>query len=169
MNVQTIIDNYGKIDKGVRIFTFLYFLVYVLLILPSALDVIKLNEPMLYTYDVDYGIEPIIEHGVFALFGCVILLPVIFLMPFDRFNGFYGFIKMFVYVISVGLSAYFIAGDASYFEEFGYAIEDAAFMNTHIGSVLCFFFSVCVAIPIISRYAEQLKSIKAAKCQTKTL
>lgn len=160
MNVQTVIDNYGKIDKSVRSFTFLYFLVFVLLILPSALDVIELNEPMLYTYDIDYGTEPIIEHGVFALFGCVALLPVIFLMPFDNFNGFYGFVKMFVYVISVVLSMNFIVWDACDFEELGYAIEDAAFMNHHIDSVLCLFFSVCVAIPIISKYAEQLKTAR---------
>ena len=168
MNVQTIKDNYGKIDKSVRAFTFLYFLLYVLLILPSALDVIELNEPVLYTYDVDYGIEPIIEHGIFALYGCVILLPVIFLMPFDCFNGLYGLVKIIVYVITVTLSTYFIAGDASYFEEFGYAIEDAAFMNQNIEAVFHIFLIVCVAIPIISKYIEQLKIIKAAKCQTKT-
>jgi hypothetical protein len=167
MNVQTIIDNYGKIDKSVRVFTFLYFLLYVLLILPSALDVIELNEPMLYTYDVDYGIEPIIEHGVFALFGCAALLPVIFLMPFDRFNGFYGFVKMFVYVITVALSMGFIVADACDFEDLGYAIENAALMNHHIDSVLTLFTMVCVATPIIFRYVEQLKNNKADRCQTR--
>lgn len=167
MNLRTIIDNYGKIDKSVRIFTFLYFLVYVLLILPSALDVIELDEPRLYTYDVDYGIEPIIEHGVFALFGCAALLPVIFLMPFDRFNGFYGFVKMFVYVISVGVSTAFIVCDACDFEDLGYAIENAALMNHHIDSVLTLFIMVCVASPIISRYVKQFKNNKADRCQLK--
>lgn len=121
-------ERYEKIEKFVRGFTFLYFFTFALIVFSAAINVIELDKPILYTYDVDYGVESMIVHGELAIIGCVILLPVIFIMPFDKFNKLYGIFKMAVYAVISSTALSFIGEDASYFEEFGYAIEDAAFM-----------------------------------------
>ena len=160
MNVQKIIENYSKLDKFVRSFTFAF------IVFSAAVNVSELNEPLLYTYDTEYGIDAIINHGVFGIMGVGMFLPVVFLMPFDRFKTLSDLFKMPLYAIVAYISLSFIIGDAIHFDDFGYAIDNAAFMNQYLEVIFYFFMLGCVVIPIVL-HQMQLYS-KEWVCHTKT-
>lgn len=162
MNVQTIKDNYGKIEKPIRIFTLAYLATLIGSIVAVAMEVVKLNE---YIFFDSMG-EGAITCGTLALVGCGAMLPSLILMPLSRYALLQDGIKYIIYFINFAVGYTLLIIDASCFEDYGYSTEIPLLMSNHLDSVLQIFGVFCVVIPIL---LHQLKLYsKEWVCQTKT-
>lgn len=163
MNLQNVIDNYGKIDKGVRVFTFLYFFVFFILLACVAIQILKFDAPFLYTQD---GSESVIPHGVFIGLSALTMLPLVFFIPFDIFIGLYGFVKISIHFIFLAAGMEFIPMDMANFQINPLVESFMRILYDSGGFVFNTFVVFCVIIPTSSRYIMWCH--RDDKCQMKT-